>query len=172
VVASTTAGQAAGAPRIRFAVKEMSDSAVVAGIPCRHVVAQMRAEYQDAKTGAVRRENTFTYDAWLGRDFAGYEEIVAFQQLQEASTSYPPLVSGGLDQVASVVEDSQQLETQLRALQGFPLRSTITVSVLRDGRKNATEVFRLEREIKEFRHDPVADTVFAVAKGINRVSLE
>lgn len=166
------AAKTAGGPRISFEVSPPGDSAVVAGIACRHVVAQMRAEYRDPKSGAVRRENRYTYDAWLGRDFPGYDEIVASQKLHAAATSYPPLVSGGMEQLAGAAEDAPQLAAQLATLEGFPLRSTITVSVLREGRKAATEVFRLEREVKEFRHAPVADSVFTVAKGISRVTLE
>jgi len=168
--AKPVAQAGAGAPQIQFAVKEMGDSAIVAGIPCRHVVAQMRAQYLDPRTGAVQRENRYTYDAWLARDFPGYEEIVAFQQLQRASTSYPPLIAGGMEQAAAAMEDGQRLASELASLEGFPLRSSIRASVVRASRKGETEVFRLDRQITEFRRAALADTVFAVPGTLVRVA--
>jgi hypothetical protein len=157
-------------PTIRFAVKEIGDSTRVAGIPCRHVVAQMRARYMDPRTGKVRRENRYTYDAWIATGFPGYPEIVAFQQSQQDSTSYPSLINGGLEQLTGAVDDLEQLEAELAALEGFAMRSTIRVTVRRAGKKGETEVFRLEREIKEFSHSPLADSVFTVPRAMKRVT--
>lgn len=156
-------------PRIRFTVTETGDTTRIAGVLSRRVIARMQARYMDPETGAVRRENRYTYDAWLAADFPGYKEIKAFQQLQEESTSYPPLISGGIQQLQEVVQDSDELEAHLQALEGFPMRSTIRVTVMRPGQEAETEVFRLDRQITKVQHHPLDDTVFQVSDGLSQI---
>ena len=60
---------APGGPQRALAVKVPGDTARIAGIPCRRVVAQMRARYLDPKTQELRRENRYTYDACIAKDF-------------------------------------------------------------------------------------------------------
>lgn len=157
-------------PRIAFAAKETGDSTQIAGVTCRKVVAQMRARYYDPETGQPRRENRYTYEAWLAKDFPGYQEIKTFQQLQEQSTSYPPLISGGVEQLKEVAaQDSDRLEAELEALEGFPMRSTVRVTVRRPDQKGTTEVFRLDRRITELEYESLADSVFRVSKALKRV---
>ena len=159
-------------PKIGFAIKEPGDTTRIAGVLCKRVVAQMRARYYDPKTKKVRRENRYTYDAWVARDFPGYQEIKAFQNLQAAKTSYPPLISGGLEQLRETVEDYDQLASELDALDGFVMRSTIQVSVVRPVNKGETEVFRLERQVKNLITSTLPDSVFGVSKALTKVTDE
>ena len=159
-------------PKIGFAIKEPGDTTRIAGVLCKRVVAQMRARYYDPKTKKVRRENRYTYDAWVARDFPGYQEIKAFQNLQAAKTSYPPLISGGLEQLRETVEDYDQLASELDALDGFVMRSTIQVSVVRPEKKGETEVFRLERQVKNLITSTLPDSVFGVSKALTKVTDE
>ena len=71
---------------LRFKVP--GDTERIAGISCRRVVAQMRTRYLDPKTQKLRRENRYTYDACIAKNFPGFREITAFMELQDASTSY------------------------------------------------------------------------------------
>jgi len=158
-----------GGPRIDFALKETGDTTRIAGVRCRRVVAQMRARYFDSKTRKPRRENRYTYDAWVAEDFPGYEEIQAFQRLQAAKTSYPSLISGGLAQLRETVEDYEQLNAELDALEGFVMRSTLRVSVARSGRKRRTPVFRLDREIRSLVYSPLPDSVFNVSPTLTKI---
>jgi hypothetical protein len=159
-------------PKIRFAVKEPGDTTRIAGVLCKRVVAQMRARYFDPKTKKVRRENRYTYDAWVARDFPGYQEIKAFQNLQAAKTSYPPLIGGGLGQLRETVEDYDQLVSELDALEGFVMRSTIRVSVVRPSKKGEIEVFRLERQVKSLMTSALPDSVFGVSRALTKVKGE
>ena len=161
--------QKPGGPQIGFKIEEPGDTTLIAGIPCRRVVAQMRARYYDPKTKKPRRENRYTYDAWIARDFPGYKEIRDFQRAQASKTSYPPLISGGLEQLKETVEDYEQLATELEALEGFAMRSTIRVSVVRPGKEGETQVFRLDREIKSLTYSPLPDSVFDVSRTLTRI---
>jgi hypothetical protein len=156
-------------PQIEFQIKETGDTTRIAGVLCKRVVAQMRASYVDPKTNQPRRENRYTYDAWIARDFPGYQEIKAFRQLQESKTSYPPLISGGLEQLKQTVEDYDQLASELQALEGFPMRSTIRVAVVRPGQKEGTEVFRLDRQIASLVYSSLPDTVFNLPATLTKV---
>ncbi len=167
--AAKTTAATAGGPQIDVQVKETGDTATVAGVPCRRVVAQMRARYTDPKTNKPKRENRYTYDAWIARDFPGSRELLAFQELQRNKTSYPPLVSGGLEQLRGLVDDYDRLATEVGALEGFALRSTLRVTVLRAGQTGETEVFRLQREVKQLVYSAVPDSVFAVPRSLTRV---
>jgi hypothetical protein len=158
-------------PQVGFAFKETGDSTRIAGIPCKRVVAQMRARYQDPKSGKPLRENRYTYDAWIARNFPGYQEIRAFRTMQDTSTSYPSLISGGLEQMKEAVqEDYAELATRLEELEGFPLRSTLTASVLRADTQKETEVFRLERQIKVLIYSSLPDSVFVLPKTLTKVT--
>ena len=159
-------------PQIDFAFKEPGDTTRIAGILCTRVVSQMRARYLNPKTKKPRKENRYTYDAWIARDFPGYKEIKAFRALQEAQTSYPPLISGGLEQLTGAVENYERLGDELDALEGFPMRSTIRVTVVRPGKKGEMEVFRLEREIKTLNYSPLPDSVFTVSRTMTRVKVK
>lgn len=170
VAKAAAATPKSGGPQIGFQVRETGDTARVAGISCRRVVAQMRARYLDPKTKKPQRENRYTYDAWIARDFPGSRELTAFQELQRSRTSYPPLISGGLEQLRGIVEDYDSLATEISALQGFALRSTMRATVVRAGQTQETEVFRLEREVKELVYSAVPDSVFEVPRAMTRVS--
>lgn len=162
---------AKGAPRVDFAVKVPGDTARVAGIACRRVVAQMRARYYDAKGKELERENRYTYDACIAKNFPGYREIAAFETLQDTTTSYPLLIGGGLE----ALDDYQALGAELegaKELAGFALRSTLTATVKRAGKKEASEVFRLERKIKTMVYSPLPDSLFQVSKSLTRLKAQ
>lgn len=160
----------ATAPKIGFAYKVPGDSSVVAGITCRRVVAQMRARHYKGKK--LKRENRYTYDACIAKNFPGLDELRAFKTLQDTSTSYPPLVGGGLEQFSQRAEDLEHLEKELaglaQELDGFALKSTLTASVLQ-GNKKPKEVFRLERQVKLLRHAALPDSLFTVSKDLTQV---
>ncbi|MEW6753636.1 MAG: hypothetical protein AB1505_22030 [Candidatus Latescibacterota bacterium] len=172
--AAKAARPAAGpeSPVVRFDVEERPDTARVAGIRCRRIVARMQARYLDPKTGQPRRENRYVFDAWMAEGFPGFDELKAFQTQQRSETSYPPLISGGLEQLSQVAEDSVELAAQMEALQGFPLRSVLTVSVLRPGSTRATEVFRLEREVQSLEHSALPDSVFVPSRSLTEIRPE
>ncbi len=161
----------ANSPKIAFAYKVPGDSSIVAGIPCRRVVAQMRARYYKGKK--LLRENRYTYDACIAQKFPGLNEILAFQTLRDTSTSQPSLLGGGLESFRQRAEDLDQLGEELQGmeqeLRGFALKSTLTASVLRPGKKKASEVFRLERKIKVLRRSALADSHFAVSKTLAQI---
>ena len=162
---------ASGGPQMAFAVKVPGGTERIAGISCRRVVAQMRARYLDPKTQELRRENRYTYDACIAKKFPGFKEISAFMNLQEASTSYPSLIGGGLEGL----EDHQALNDELEnaeELKGFALRSTLTVAVKRPEKEKASQVFRLERKIKAMAHSPLPDSLFQVSKALTRLKSE
>ena len=171
--AAKTARQATSAPppKVAFAFKVPGDSSVVAAIPCKRVVAQMRARYDAGKKS--QRENRYTYDACVAEKFPGWSELRAFQALQDSTTSYPALTAGGMQQFSDKVQELDRLQDELRAMEaelnGFALRSTLTASAQQAGSKRWTEVFRLERQIKTLRHAPLPDSFFAVPKTLTQV---
>ena len=162
---------APGEPQRALAVKVPGDTERIAGIPCRRVVAQMRARYLDPKTQKLRRENRYTYDACIAKDFPGFREITAFMDLQNASTSYPSVIGGGLEGL----EDHEALSDELEnaeELKGFALRSTLTASVKLPEKEKASQVFRLDRKIKTMVHAPLPDSLFHVSKALTRLKSE
>ena len=162
---------APGGPQRAIAVKVPGETERIAGITCQRVVAQMRARYLDPKTQELRRENRYTYDACITKDFPGFQEITAFMTLQDASTSYPSLIAGGLEGL----EDHEALSSELenaKELKGFALRSTLTASVKLPGKKKASQVFRLDRKIKAMAHAPLPDSLFHVSKALTRLKSE
>ena len=160
-----------GGPQRAIAVKVPGDTARIAGIPCRRVVAQMRARYLDPKTQELRRENRYTYDACIAKDFPGFQEITAFMALQDASTSYPSLIGGGLEGL----EDHEALSDELEnaeELKGFALRSTLTAAVKLPKKEKPSQVFRLDRTIKTMAYAPLPDSLFHVSKALTRLKSE
>ena len=160
-----------GGPQTALRVKVTGDTARIAGIPCRRVIAQMRTRYFDSKTQKLRRENRYTYDACIAKEFPGFQEITAFMELQNASTSYPPLISGGLEGL----EDHESLSDELEnaeELKGFALRSTLTAAVKLPGKEKPSQVFRLDREIKTMAYAPLPDSLFYVSKALTRLKSE
>ena len=152
-------------------VKVPGDTARIAGIPCQRVIAQMRARYLDPKTQKLRRENRYTYDACIAKDFPGFQEIAAFVSLQKASTSYPSVIGGGLE----ALEDHEALRDELESteeLKGFALRSTLTASVKLPQKEKPSQVFRLDREIKTMTYAPLPDSLFHVSKALTRLKSE
>ena len=162
---------AAPAPEIGFAYKVPGDSSVVAGIACKRVVAQMRARHYVDKT--LKRENRYTYDACIAKKFPGLDELRAFKTLQDTSTSYPPLVGGGLEQFSQSAEDLEHLEKELaglaKELDGFALKSTLTASVVQGKKKEPQEIFRLERQVKTLRHASIPDSLFSISKALTQI---
>ena len=70
------------------------------------------------------------------------------------------------------MDDSQALGAELAGseqLAGFALRSTLTATVKKAGKKKAIEVFRLQRQIKTLNHTPLPDSLFRVSKSLNRL---
>ena len=171
--AAKTARQTTSAlpPKVAFAFKVPGDSSVVAAIPCKRVVAQMRARYDAGKKS--QRENRYTYDACVAEKFPGWSELRAFQALQDSTTSYPALIAGGMQQFSDKVQELDRLQDELRAMEaelnGFALRSTLTASAQQAGSKRWTEVFRLERQINILRHAPLPDSLFTVPKTLTQV---
>ncbi|MEE3258326.1 MAG: hypothetical protein VX293_03865 [Candidatus Latescibacterota bacterium] len=157
-----------GAPRMDFAVRVPGDTTRVAGIFCRRVVAQLRVRYLDAKTNKPKRENRYTYDACIAKTFPGYREIAAFKTLQDTTTAYPSLIGGGLESLEDFAALSAELEAA-KELEGFALRSVLTATIRRAGKKKASEVFRLERQIKAIAHAPLPDSLFRVSKSLTRL---
>ena len=158
-------------PKIAFAFKTTGDSSTVAGIACKRVIAQMRALY-NAGTKS-QRENRYTYDACIADAFAGWNELSAFQTLQDTSTSYPNVIGDGLGPLRNQAQDIDRLENEIQdmnaELNGFALRSTLTASVRQARKSRWSEVFRLERRVKSLRHAPLPDSIFTVPKTLTRI---
>jgi hypothetical protein len=171
--AKSPAKPAQGAqPNVAFAFKSLGDSAVVAGISCRKVVAQMRARYDTGKK--TQRENRYTYSACIADAFPGWNELRAFSTRQDTTTSYPALISGGLDPLRTNAAEINQLQSELQdmnnQLNGLALQSTLTASVQQAGSKRWAEVFRLERQIKKIRTGQLPDSLFAVPNTLTQVN--
>ena len=162
---------ASGGPQRALAVKVPGDTERIAGISCRRVVAQMRARYLDPKTQKLRRENRYTYDACIAKNFPGFQEISAFMALQQASTSYPSVIGGGLEGLEDHEALSDELENA-KELKGFALRSTLTAAVKLPGKEKASQVFRLDRRIKAMAYAPLPDSLFHVSKALTRLKSE
>lgn len=158
-------------PEKTFSVKETKEEAVIAGIKCRKVLAKMVVNYRDPKTKKPLKQNRYLYTAWIAKDFPGYKELQAFQKMHEQQTSYPALVSSNIEQLKNTVEDSESLTTELDALKGFVMRSSLKATV-KSGKKKETTVFQLDREIKELLHLALADSVFRVSEDFTKIDKE
>lgn len=166
--------QAAGGPQLALKVKVPGETERIAGISCQRVVAQVRARYLDPKTQEPLRENRYTYDACIAKQFPGFQEITAFMNLQNASTSYPSLIGGGLEGLEGL-EDHEALSAELenaKELKGFALRSTLTASVKLPDKEKSSQVFRLDRKIKAMAYAPLPDSLFHVSKALTRLKAE
>ncbi len=159
------------APEISFRIKELPDTTRIAGIFGRRVAAEMRARYYKSGTRKLRKENRYLFQAWIGRDFPGFGEIRRFQELHLRTTSYPPLISGSLDQLKGVVEDYEELAAEIEgshALEGFVLGSTLKVYTRGAGAREK-QIFQLLRKIKAFSNEALPDSLFRMAKTLKRV---
>ena len=165
--AKKTAAQK-GAPKLNFAVRVVRDTVGVGKIPCREVVAQLRARYRDPNTNKPKRENRYTYEACIAKRFPGYREIAAFQALHDTTTAYPSKIGRGQESL----EDAAALGAELEGaaeLQGFALRSKLTATVKTAKQKKLREVFRLERRVKALAHTSLPDSLFQVSKSLTRL---
>ena len=162
---------APGEPQMALEVKVPGDTERIAGIPCRKVVVEIQARYLDPKTQKLRRENRYTYDACIAKDFPGFREITAFMDLQDASTSYPSLIGRGLEGLDDHETLSDELENA-EELKGFALRSTLTAAVKLPGKEKPSQVFRLDRRIKAMAYAPLPDSLFHVSKALTRLKSE
>jgi hypothetical protein len=159
---------------VRFQIKPVpKDTLRIAGVLCSKVVAKMSVGYNlDPKTKKYKKENRYIYTVWLAKNFAGYREIKAFQDLHKTQTSYPALIDGGIAVLADKIEDYQRLADELKSLEGFPMRSSIVAEVFYSAKKKTTEVFRLERQITSYRHAALPDSVFQVSDRLTRLQDE
>lgn len=169
--APAAAKPAAGpnAPEIQFQVKALPDTNRLEGILCRRVAAEMRARYYQPGTKTLRKENRYLYQAWIARDFPGYQEIERFQRLQAQKTSLPPLISGDLEQLKGIVEDYDQLaeKTAAKELEGLVMESVLKVSV--NTGKGEEQIFQLGRKIRNLSYSALPDSVFEVPKDLNQI---
>ena len=167
--AKPTATATANGPEIQFQVKALPDTSRIEGILCRRVAAEMRARYYQPGTKTLRKENRYLYQAWIAKDFPAYQEIVRFQQLQAEKTSFPPLISGDLDQLKGIVEDSDQLaeKTTAEELKGLVMESVLKVFV--NTGKGENQIFQLGRKLRNLSYSPLADSVFEVPKDLNQI---
>ena len=168
LVAAKPTPQNPNAPVVKFRVKSMPDTKRIEGILCQRWAADMRARYYEPGTRQVKKENRYLYQAWIAEDFPGYEEIQDFQELQARRTSYPSLISGGLEQLRETVEDYDQLAAQMDSLKGFPMQSVLTVYVSPGGKKKK-QIFQLTRTIKSLSYSPLSDTLFLRSKGLKKI---
>ena len=158
----------AGGPEIQFRVKEMSDTKHIEGILCQRVAADMVARYYDPATKKLKKTNRYLYQAWVARDFPGYEEIRGFQAQQARQTSYPSLISGSLEQLRGRVEDFEDLGEKIEVLEGFPMQSVLKVYVGRAG-KEEKQIFQLTRTINSLSRAPLSPAEFHTAKGFQKI---
>lgn len=166
--AAKPATPSANGPEIQFQVKALPDTNRIEGILCRRVAAEMRARYYQPGTTKLRKENRYLYQAWIAKDFPGYKEIERFQRLQTEKTSFPPLISGDLDQLRGIVEDSDQLaeKTTAEELKGLVMESVLKVFV--NTGKGEDQIFQLSRKIRNLSSSALADSVFEVPKDLNQ----
>ena len=167
--AAKPATASANGPEIQFQVKALPDTSRIEGILCRRVAAEMRARYYQPGTKTLRKENRYLYQAWIAKDFPAYQEIQRFQQLQAEKTSLPPLISGDLDQLKGMVEDSDLLaeKTTVEELKGLVMESVLKVSV--NTGKGEEQIFRLDRKLRNLSYSALADSVFEVPKDLNQI---
>lgn len=157
------------APEIQFEVKTLPDTSRIEGVLCRRVAAQMKARYYQAGTKTLRKENRYLYQAWIARDFPGYQEIERFQQLQVQKTSFPPLISGDLAQLQGMVDDYDQLaeKAAVKELEGLVMQSVLKVYT--NSGKGEEQIFQLDRKIRGLSYTALPDSVFEVPKDLNQI---
>lgn len=161
---------ATGAPELHFRIQTLPDTTRIQGILCRRVAAELRARHFQPGTRTVRKENRYLYQAWIAKDFPGYEEIQRFQRLQTQKTSYPPLISGDLEQLKGLVEDYDQLveQTRAEALEGVVMESVLKVFV--NSGKGEEQLFQLGRKVKSLSYSALPDAVFEVSEDLNEIA--
>jgi hypothetical protein len=115
----------------------------------------------------VRRENRYTYQAWVAKEFPGYAEIERFRQLQERKTSHPSLIGGGLEQIESAIEDYDDISEGIKALRGFPIQSVLKVYT-RSGEEKERQIFQLARKVTGLSYSALSDTLFEVSGKLRR----
>lgn len=157
-----------GAPKIKFKVKETKETKKIAGIQCKKVLAQMRAQYRDPKTRKPLKENVYSYTAWVAKGFPGYKEIAAFQKLQAEQTAYPSLIGGDLEALRGQVDDFEALAEELKALDGFVVASTLEITV-QHAKKKKVRLFKLDRRVKAYSHKSLAKSAFEVSGALTQV---
>ena len=156
-----------GGPEIQFRVKEMPDTTRIEGILCKRVAADMKSRYYDSTTKKLQKTHRYLYQAWVARDFPGYEEIRGFQTLQARQTSYPSLIAGGLEQLRGTVEDFEALAEEIEVLEGFPMQSVLKVYIRRAG-KEEKQIFQLTRTINSLSRAPLSPAEFYAGKGFQK----
>ena len=154
---------------VSFRTKVMPDTSRIEGILCRRVAAELKARHFKPGTKNVRRENRYLYQAWMATDFPGSGEIEGFLERHKKRTSYPSPIGGGLDQLASSVDDYDRLEKELSALKGFPMQSELKVFTKAAGGKEK-RLLKLSRKVNSLTYSPLPDSLFELSKGLRRAA--
>ena len=164
-------GLAAGGPdrEVEFRTRTLDDTKRVAGILCRRVAAEMKVQHFDPGTRKVRRQNRYLYQAWVADDFPGYRDLQRFQELQVRKTSYPSLIRSGIGGAPEAITDSQSLQEELDALEGFHMQSVLKVFTSQ-GAKKENQVFELLRTVKSLSSSALPDSLFDVSGGLTRTT--
>ena len=167
--AKPAAVAAPNGPEIQFQIKALPDTNRIEGILCQRVAAEMRARYYQSGTKTLRKENRYLYQAWIAKEFSGYQDIVRFQNLQAQKTSFPPLISGDLDQLKGIIDDYDQLEEKAasKELEGLVMESVLKVFV--NTGKGEEQIFQLGRKIRNLSYSALPDSVFEVPKDLNQI---
>ena len=162
---------AAGGPdrEVEFRTRTLDDTKRVAGILCRRVAAEMKVQHFDPGTRKVRRQNRYLYQAWVADDFPGYGDLQRFQELQARKTSYPSLIRSGIGGAPEAITDSQSLQEELDALEGFHMQSVLKVFTSQ-GAKKENQVFELLRTVKSLSSSALPDSLFDVSGGLTRTT--
>ncbi len=155
-------------PVIKFRVKPMPDTTRIEGILCHRVAADMRARYYQPNSNKIQRENRYLYQAWVAKDFPGYQDIQKFREAQARETSYPSLIGGGLEQLRDRIEDYERLVDEMKALEGFSMQSVLKVYVKPSG-KEEKQVYQLTRTVKSLSYSPLPDAVFQTSKNLKKL---
>ena len=152
---------------VTFKTRELSETKRIEGIMCHKVAVQMRVRHMIPGSAQVRRENRYTYQAWVTKEFPGYAEIERFRKLQEQKTSHPSLLGGGLKQIESAVDDYDEISGEITALEGFPMQSVLKVYT-RSGEEKERQIFQLSRKVTGLTYTPLPDTLFEVSAKLRR----
>lgn len=167
--APTTSSASASPDReITVRTRVLPDTMRIAGVLCHRVAAEMTARHYKPGTRTVERVNRYLYQAWMADGFAGYDDIVAFREMQEARTSLAPLIRGGLEQLADVVEDPERLEIELAKLSGFPMQSELKIFT-KVGSAKERQLLRLSRRVLRLSHQSLPDSLFRPSRDLKSV---
>lgn len=149
---------------ISFRSRVLADTLRLQGLLCKRVAAELRVRHYTPGTRTVARENRYVYQAWMAQDFPGYTEIKRFRDLQRQKTSYPSLLSGGLEQLQDAVTEGDRLTTEIESLVGFPMQSQLRVLVRT--KAGETPVVTLSRRVISLEHVPLPDSLFGVTAAL------